>query len=130
VASAHAHHAFSLVKWIGDNLWWLIIAVLWFGGAVAEWILGCFDAGLRAARHRAKIRHKRKLELIREQARAAAAMAAAQPAGARPLPGHCVHRRVVSVRDAEGAIVAWLCKNPGCDKQLPADWAVAAEDLP
>ena len=29
----------------------------------------------------------------------------------------------------DGNLVAWLCLKEGCEKQLPADWAIAQEDL-
>jgi hypothetical protein len=50
-------------------------------------------------------------------------------------PGPCKHRNVqrIMARKSDGSgdeeIVGWLCLKTGCDAQLPADWATAAEDL-
>ena len=98
--------------------WWLLLI---FGGAILEWIGEIFDCGLSAIADALQVRHERRLEL----ARARSAPVADNPA--RPMPGRCVHRRVKQVRDVDDELVGWLCV--GCDKQLPADWAVAQEDL-
>jgi hypothetical protein len=93
--------------------WWLIFL---FGGAALETVTGHL-------RHALKVRHKRRVQLARARA------AAPAPAGARAVPGPCQHLRVSQVRDRQDVLVAWLCLNEGCGQQLPADWAVAAEDL-
>lgn len=38
----------------------------------------------------------------------------------RPKPEGCQHRKVTDVR-SEGKLVGWLCMNPDCGKQFPAD---------
>lgn len=103
--------------------WWVILI---FGGTVLGWLGEVFGVGASAVSRSLQVRHKRRLQL--ERARAKAARPAAQER--RPLPGQCVHRRVRQVRDMDGNLVAWLCLKDGCEKQLPPDWAVAAEDLP
>ena len=113
----------SLLDW-AIAYWWLILI---FGGAVLEWFGEIFDCGFGAVRHALKVRHKRRLQLARARARAARPLV--PDAGPRPLPGACVHRRVKQVRDMDGNLVAWLCLKEGCEKQLPADWAIAQEDL-
>lgn len=109
-----------------ENYWWLLII---FGGGILEWIAETFNVGVSALQRRAKARRKhqlalRKLEL--EIARANAGKAAG--ADLAVTPGPCVHRRVKQIRDVTDELVGWLCI--GCDTRLPADWAVAAEDLP
>ena len=109
----------SLLDW-AIAYWWLILI---FGGAILEWIGEIFGCGLSAIADALQVRHERRLEL----ARARSAPVADNPA--RPMPGRCVHRRVKQVRDMDGNLVAWLCLKEGCEKQLPADWAIAQEDL-
>jgi hypothetical protein len=112
--------------------WWLIFCLSmlgvfdWvreFAVAVAEGIGGLFS-----------VRHRRKLELARAQAKAAKAMLRAaeaqhHPLDDEPLPAApCRHRNVTSVRSAaDDSVVAWLCR--GCGTQLPADFSVYQEDL-
>lgn len=121
-----AHHAAG-TNWVSllVGYWWLILI---FGGAALEWIADTFDAGIGAMRRRAKLKHKRNLELKRieleiEQAKAGTVV----PIAAGKKPGPCVHRNVTPVVSADEEVVAWLCRS--CDARLPADWAVREEDL-
>jgi hypothetical protein len=110
----------AVLNWL-LNHWFLIFLLSAFGFfegvrdffiGIAEAVGGVFDG-----------RHQRELERIRAQ------HPAPSPAlSGTPLPGPCVHRRVKQVRDRRDELVGWLCI--GCDRQLPADWAVAEEDLP
>lgn len=104
------------------SYWW----VVWlFGGAVLAFIGKAWDCGTSSARRALRVRHERRLEVERIRAKYA------RPAPSlRPSPGPCQHLRVSQVRDRGDELVAWLCLNEGCGKQLPAGWAVAAEDLP
>ena len=109
-----------------ESYWWLLLI---FGGGILEWIAETFDVGVSALQRRAKAKRKhqlalRKLEL--EIARTNAGKTA--EASLAVTPGPCVHRRVKQIRDVTDELVGWLCV--GCDTRLPADWAVAAEDLP
>jgi hypothetical protein len=114
--------------------WWLLLI---FGGAVLDFIAETFGVGIGAVRAWARRKRKR-LEAARrhqlklrqlelEIARAQAGQAATLAVAGQPKPGPCVHRNVSQVVDANDVLVAWLCK--GCSAQLPADWAVRAEDL-
>jgi hypothetical protein len=108
------------------DYWWLLLI---FGGGMLEWIAETFNVGVSALQRRAKAKRKhqialRKLELEIAQASAGKII----DAGPAAIPGPCVHRRVKQVRDVTDELVGWLCV--GCDTRLPADWAVAAEDLP
>jgi hypothetical protein len=107
------------------SFWWVFLL---FGGAILEWVAETFDVGVAALRRRAKAKRRHQLKMKQLELQIAQAKADSLPGVPRPLPGQCVHRRVVQVRDRSDDLVGWLCK--GCDEQLPADWAVAAEDLP
>lgn len=114
----------SILTWLAA-WWWLALI---FGGAALEWIADTFDAGISAMRRRAKLKHKRQMELRRieleiEQAKAGTVV----PIASAKKPGPCVHRHVTPVIAADETLTAWLCR--GCDTQLPPDWAVREEDL-
>ena len=98
-------------------LWFLV--VFGFFEGVRDFFVGIAAAFMALGDRR----HERRVELTRAQS--------AKPAelDRRPKPGPCVHRDVKQVRDRDGHLVAWLCVKQGCEKQLPPDWAVAAEDL-
>lgn len=125
--SAHTATSDGGTDWVAllVGYWWVILI---FGGAILGWIGETLDCGLTALRRRAKVKHKRKLELAKLQLQIAQAHGApVAEVSAVPKPGPCVHRRVRQVRDRGDELVGWLCA--GCDAQLPADWAVAQEDL-
>lgn len=107
----------TLLSW-----WWL--ALIW-GGALLEWAGEKYDLGVRALRRRSKRRHKQKLERLRLEL--AITQARRAGAAAEPVPGTCVHRKAVPVRNNDGDVLAWLCRS--CDTQLPADFSIYREDL-
>lgn len=136
VAAGHDHGIVSLIL----SYWWLIF----FAGGAVDWVLERFGIGILAIAAVFQTRHERRLERLSlqleiEQRRHPAAhgdrsiavggdvSGIVSTGNGQPVPGRCVHRRVKRVRDAEDVLVAWLCT--GCDTQLPADWAVRAEDL-
>lgn len=92
------------------------------------------DSGqLRREKRRAQLRERddiRAQRLALEEQRFHTDVLRRRQQGVLPTPGPCVHRNVKQVRTADGELVGWLCQKLGCDKQLPPDWAVAAEDLP
>ena len=122
--AAHSH-ASDGTSWLAILLgyWWVALI---FGGAVLEWIGETFNVGVGALRRRAKLRHKRRMELRRVELQIAQAKTGAVPS-LLPKPGPCVHRHVAPVVSAAEELVGWLCR--GCDAQLPPDWAVREEDL-
>jgi len=114
-------HEASAAAASSDNFWSVVVLIFIFGGGILEAIGGYFGVGLSSLRRRSKLRHKRKLELLRAQARLeeARTVAAVMPA-AVAVPGACQHRKVEAVRDVPtGDVLAWLCLNPLCGKQLP-----------
>jgi hypothetical protein len=128
VPSAHAATSDSGTDWVAlaISYWWVILI---FGGSILGWISETLDVGLSALHRRSKLKHRRKLEALRLELQIAEARSAAPVAevSGAPRPGPCVHRRVKQVRDRGDELVGWLCTS--CDAQLPADWAVAKEDL-
>lgn len=98
------------------NHWWLFLflSVLGVFEAVGEFFTGIIASAIALSDRR----HRRQLEIARALSSA--------PAPRRPKPGRCVHRQVKQVRSGD-ELVAWLCTS--CDRQLPADWAVSADDL-
>ena len=110
----------AVLNWL-LNHWWIGIWLAIFGvfGAVRDFFVSIAEAigGAVAGRH------ERKLEL----AQASRPVTAPQDTQPAPVPGRCAHRRVKQVRDVNDELVAWLCM--GCDTRLPADWAIAEEDL-
>lgn len=94
---------------------WLLVLII--GNAI---IGSCAEALRRGRKQRLKLR---KLDLRIAQANAARLP---QPTDYKQ-PGRCVHRNVVQVMSPDDQLVAWLCRT--CTTQLPADWAVRAEDL-
>jgi hypothetical protein len=101
------------------NHWYVFLWLSVFG--VFEGVRDFFAGIAERVMELGDRRHERRMEMAR-------ARSAALPApDAAPKPGPCVHRRVRQVRDLDGDLAAWLCD--GCDTQLPADWAVAKEDL-
>ncbi len=115
-----------LITW-----WWLSLI---FGAGIYA---GIYEAIQKAfAWH-----HERKLEVLREKAAIAAAVARVDehhakmalpyvPAAAvEPGAGPCKHRSdVVPVfEEATGKRLAWYCKT--CETQLPATYAIGPEDL-
>ena len=105
----------STTAWLAHNWGWVIFWV---------WILGGFSAASEWCRRALHTHHKRKIALAKAKAKAVPQPALA--ATGEKQPGPCVHRQVRPVVAAD-EVVAWLCKS--CDAQLPADWAVRAEDL-
>lgn len=103
----------EILKFCQVNWWWLIFAVpavirgIWesFTRGIANIVSAPAKARAKALRHEVRIMQQPQL----------------------PVPGSCVHRNVVSVRDSNDDLVAWLCKS--CGTQLPQDWAVRQEDL-
>ena len=125
MTSAHTATSDGGTDWVAlaISYWWVILI---FGGAILEFLGETFDVGLSALHRRSKMKHKRKLQALRLELEIAQARSGASGA-ALVKPGPCVHRRVRQVRDRGDELVGWLCT--GCDAQLPADWAVAQEDL-
>lgn len=115
-----------LLAWCAEN-WWIIFIAWWFG--VFGFVAGFLDELRRAYKRMIRNRRKHQLAVKRLELRIAQTEAQREEKSLvrTPLPGPCVHRRVTSVVDKSDKVVAWLCKN--CDEQLPADWAVRAEDL-
>ncbi len=109
----------AVLNWL-LNHWYVFFWLAFFG--VFKGIRDSFVGMFAAVGSLAENRHQRRLELA--QARQVPTPAA----GKAPLPGPCAHRRVKQVRNVRDELVGWLCA--GCDTQLPADWAVAEEDLP
>jgi hypothetical protein len=110
----------AVLNW-GLAHWWILflLSALGFFEGVQNFFAGIFDAALALGDRR----HERRLDMA--QARAAAA---GQPVPvALPRPGRCVHRNIKQVRNVSDELVGWLCAS--CDTQLPADWAIAQEDL-
>jgi len=107
-----------VLNWLLNH--WFLIFILGALG-VFEGIRDFFIGIAEAVAGVFAVHHERRIELAEAQGRAAVEPRA-------PLPGRCVHRRVKQVRDMNDELVGWLCV--GCDAQLPADWAIAAEDLP
>ena len=126
-ATAHSDHAADILGTI-LSYWWLLLI---FGGGILEWIAETFDVGLTALRRRAKVKHKRRMELERLKVRLAEAQGRPAvllpPAAQAKAPGPCVHRNVTAIVAADDSLVGWLCKS--CDKRLEPDWAVREEDL-
>jgi hypothetical protein len=126
--SAHAATSDSGTDWVAlaISYWWVLLIL---GGGILGWIGETLDAGVSALHRRSKLKHKRRLQALKLELQIAQAKGAAPVAevSAAPQPGPCVHRRVKQVRDRNDELVAWLCV--GCDAELPADWAVAKEDL-
>jgi hypothetical protein len=95
---------------IWNGWWWLILLVaLSVPGKLAE---------------RAAVRHHRRVEL--EQARAARPVIIEREHIVErevrpPAPEGCQHRKVTDVR-VDGKLVAWVCLNPECGEQLPANY--------
>lgn len=130
--ASHAAASPGVITFLEDY-WWLLLI---FGGGIVEWIGETFDVGASAIARAGKRRHRRRMERLKLELQVAQARMPQTsreiplppvPSGARPIPARCVHRRVKQVRDRNDHLVAWLCE--GCDSQLPADWAVASEDL-
>src|ERR1700722_5004120 len=46
----------------------------------------------------------------------------------RSTDPQCKHRDATPVDDVDGNRVAWLCTDPGCGEQLPADWRLSFVD--
>lgn len=110
---------------------WVLIFFLTFlfGGSVLAFLNEVYSGGIRSLRRRARLRRQHQLKLRKLELQIARAHAKDQPALAAPKkPGRCVHSRVTPVV-SDDEVVAWLCKNESCGKQLPKDWAVREEDL-
>lgn len=107
----------AILNWVAAH-WFLIFLLAWLG--VFSEIRDFFVSAVNAV---TGTRHKRRMKELKLQAEIAAAQ---QAAPARPAPGRCVHRNVTPVI-SDDTVVAWLCKS--CETDLPADWAVRAEDL-
>jgi hypothetical protein len=109
----------EVLTWVGRN--WLLLILWWlFGGGITV-----------AVRHYIRDRRKHKLALREVELKIARARSRENllPAVAQsPKPGLCVHRNVKPVISPfpEEKLTAWLCE---CGEQLPANWAVRAEDL-
>ena len=116
----------AVLNWLLAH-WWVFIWLSIFGvfEGVRDFFLGCAEA----IGDLFSIRHRRKLELAKAQAKAARAQARAAGIPAdRTLPAApCRHRNIVGVRDRTDKLVAWLCL--GCDTKLPASFSVYEEDL-
>jgi len=116
----------AVLNW-GLAHWWVLFFLSAFGffDGVREFFAGIFASAVALGDRR----HERRLEVERAKAppRALTPEDFIPATAARTRPGRCVHRRVRQVRDRDDNLVAWLCA--GCEKQLPADWAVAEEDL-
>jgi hypothetical protein len=111
----------AVLNWL-LNHWYVFFWLAVFGvfEGVRDFFIGMAEAVAGVfARH-----HERRIELA--EAMRPAPVAASSAA----VPGRCVHRRVVQIRTADGELVGWLCRKQGCERRLPPDWAVAAEDLP
>ena len=130
--ASHAAASPGVITFI-EEYWWVL---LFFGGGLLEWIGETFGVGASAIARAGKRRHRRRMERLELELQVAQARMPQVsrevplppvPSGALTKPGRCAHRRVKQVRDRDDALVAWLCE--GCDRQLPADWAVAEEDL-
>lgn len=98
--------------------WWVFFWLAVFG--VFRGARDFFVSVAKALGSGPATQHQRELERIRAQG-------LVPPPGAVPVPGRCVHRRVKQIRDVHDELVGWLCTS--CDTQLPADWAIAKEDL-
>ena len=123
-ASGHAHQAYTFWRFLGD--WWWVL--LLFGGAILEWIGGVLSAIYEALAGLGTARHRRRIELLKAQAKLEKARYT--PSIQLAKPGPCVHRNVVPVISSDGingSVTSWLCKT--CDTQLPHDWAIRQEDL-
>lgn len=111
----------SLITWVMLDWRWLWI-----------WIVGSIVFGAVKRAFVAYSRYRIALALVRAKASAPKVVSHAVivPDGKKlPTPGECVHRNVVPViaDDLEGKPVKWLCRT--CGTELPATWAVRAEDL-
>jgi hypothetical protein len=108
----------AVLNWSLEH-WWVFLWLSIFGvfEGVRDFFIGIFEAVAGIGERK----HQRRIEEIR-----AAAPAPLAPSPL-PVPGPCVHRNVVQVRDHSDELVGWLCR--GCDEQLPASWAVREEDL-
>jgi hypothetical protein len=128
LANAHTNSAGADLVAILASYWWVFLLC---GGAILEWVGERFDMGLSAIRRGSRLRYKRRLALKKLELQIA--QARTQPASAVAAvdrkPGPCAHRGAKQIRTMDGVLVGWLCPREGCDERLPADWAVAAEDL-
>jgi hypothetical protein len=109
----------AVLNW-GLHHWYVFLFLSFFGffEGVRDFFAGIIEAVIALGDRR----HERRLEIARAQG--AIPVAEIEQ---RAKPGRCVHRRVKQVRDRNDELVAWLCMS--CDRKLPADWAVAQEDL-
>jgi hypothetical protein len=134
LATAHTV-PFDFWIWFGRNWWWVIWLTFVFVGSILE----TFTKGVS---HALRTHHKRKIELeaIRieqevkrgQKHRTVADVIvdrALEPSRYIPLAeGPCKHRRILPVLNKDGDLLAWLCQNPHCSKQLPPSAAVYEED--
>jgi hypothetical protein len=118
---AAAHYA-NMWDFISRNIGWIIFFFVMFGSAVAEFFGNVLTGVASVLTSRGEIRHQRRLELAK-------ASRVKHPAGRRKAPGPCRHYRVTPVVGVDDEVKAWLCRNPDCAAQLPADYAVREEDL-
>lgn len=103
---------------------WIIL--IWFLGGFG-WASRKIAMARAAARQRVADRREHQLNLKRLELEVARRGTAVAPPKTVP-PGPCEHLHVTPVV-ADDEVVAWLCKNPTCEAQLPANWAVRQQDL-
>lgn len=111
----------TLLRFIAANWFWIII----FWGFIASFVEGVRDFFLDVISYIMKVRHRHRMAEIKAQAKAAQQAAAA----AELEPGPCRHRHITPVV-VDDNVVAWLCKNEDCLKQLPKDFAIRQQDVP
>lgn len=119
----------TLLQAVSQNIGWIIFLVLVFGGAVIEVLGKVFSIPFLALSGRGKSKRKHQLALKKLELQIAEARTRSVPQDEDAPPGPCQHYRVTPVV-SDDEVMAWLCKNPECSAQLPADFAVRAEDLP
>jgi hypothetical protein len=109
----------TAVQWL-DHYWgWVVFwcIVLGVPGSIAEFF-----------RRTARVRHRRRLELIKARSKAQQrARGGAVGDGQRSITG-CSHVQVVPVRLADGTLVRWVCANPVCAREFPPESAILAEE--
>lgn len=107
---------------------WIIL--IWFLGGFG-WVGRKFAQARAAARQRVADKREHELAVKRLELQIARGdVGEGTAVAARVIPpGPCEHLHVTPVVDAADDVVAWLCKNPTCEAQLPANWAVRQQDL-
>jgi hypothetical protein len=99
------------------SFWWLAFIIIPVIGSLFE---GIRDFFLETYREIVEIHHAAKPAEITSKPTPADYLA----------PGPCQHLHVTPVVDElDDKVVAWLCKNEECSRQLPASWAVRKKDL-